>query len=150
MGINMTKVRDTRIKNTSIRIMFYNIPCIQNQVVFRKLSYVVKIFRREGSHLPNRLLTAWCNHPSKHGMPLLTNKMYLDRNPRLIISDVDKTGLLLCLGCHALNTDLLATLKHMANTTPDGPPNTPDADEVVPPQSNYESSLPPLPHHRHD
>ena len=47
LWINTTKVRDTRIKNTSIRIMFYNIPCIRNQVVFRKLSYVVKIFRRK-------------------------------------------------------------------------------------------------------
>ena len=150
MGINMTKVRDMRIKNTYIRIMFYNIPCIRNQVAFRQLSYVGKIFRRKGSHLPTRLLTAWCNHPRKSGWPLLTNKMSLDRNFRPIIPDVDKTGLLLCLGCHALDTDLLATLKHMANTTPDGPPNTPDADEVVPPHSNYESSLPPLPHHRHD
>ena len=47
MKINMTKVRDMNINNTSIRIMFYNIPCIRNQVAFRKLSYVVKIFRRK-------------------------------------------------------------------------------------------------------
>ena len=50
LGINMTKLRDMRINNTSIRIMFYNIPCIRSQVAFRKLSYVGKIFRREGSH----------------------------------------------------------------------------------------------------
>ena len=34
LGINMTKVRDMRIKNTSIRIIFYNITCIRNQVAF--------------------------------------------------------------------------------------------------------------------
>ena len=80
LGINMTKVRDMRIKNTSVWIIFYNIPCIRNQLAFRQLSYVGKNFWREESHVLNRLLTAWSNHPRKRGQPLLMNKMSLARN----------------------------------------------------------------------
>ena len=147
LGINMTKVRDMRIKNKSIRIMFYNIPCIRNQATFRQLSYVGKIFRCKWPHLPTGLLKAWCNHPGNRGRPLLTNKMSLARNLRLIIPDVDDTGSLLFWGYHALETghwcNLLAALKHPENTTPYGPPNTPDANADVPPHSNSESSPPP-------
>ena len=142
LGINMTKVREMRIKNKSIRVAFYNIPCVRNQIAFRQLSYIGKIFRRDGSHLPNRLLMAWCNHPRKRGRPLLTNKMPLVRNLQLIIPEVDDAGSLASWGFHALDTghwnNLLATLKHPANTTPDGPPNMHEADEEanVPPHSN--------------
>ena len=142
LGINMIKVRYMRIKNTSIRIMFYNIPCILNQVAFQQLSYVCNIFRHEEYHVPTRLLTAWSNHPRKRGRPLLKNKMSLARNLRLIIPNVEDTGSLSGWGFHALDTghwrNLLATLKHPANTTPDGPPNTPDVDRDVPPYSNTE------------
>ena len=137
LGINMTKVRDTRIKNTSIQIMFYNIPWIRNQVAFWKLYYIGKIFRREESHIPTCLLTAWSNHPRRRGQPLLMNKMSLANNLQLIILDVDKTGSLSGWGFHTLDTGhwrkFLATLKHLANMTPDGPPNTPDVDTEATP-----------------
>ena len=146
LGINMTKVRNMRIKNTSIRIILYNIPYIWDQVLFRKLTSVGKILRRKWSHLPTQLLTAWCNHPRKRGRPLLTKNMSLDRNLCLIIPDVDKTGFLPFWGYHALNTghwrDLLATLKNPSNTTPVDPPNTLDANTDVPPHSNSESFTP--------
>ena len=150
LGINMTKVRDMRIKNTFIRIMFYNIPCIRNQVAFWKLYYIGKIFRREESHIPTCLLTAWSNHPMKHGQPLLTNKMSLYRNLWLVIPDVDETGSLLGWGFHALDTghwrNLLATLKYLKNTTPDVPSNIPYVNTDVPPYSNTElSPSPPRP-----
>ena len=135
--IYMTKVRDMRIKNTFIRLMFYNIPCIRNQVAFQKLSYIGKIFRRKESHVPNCLLMAWSNLTRKRGQPLLMNKISLARNLRLIIPDIDKIGSLSGWGLHALNTghwrNPLATLNHPSNTTPDGPPNTPDVDTDVPP-----------------
>ena len=138
LGINTTKVRDQRINNTSIRIMFYNIPCIQNQVAFRQLSYIGKIFQREGYHLPTQLLTDWCNHLRKCGWPLLTNKLSLARIISLIIPGVDETGSTSFWGYHTLNTghwrDLIATLKHPANTTPYSPQNIPDADADVPPR----------------
>ena len=134
----MTKVRDTRIKNTSIRIILYNIPYIWDQVLFRKLTSVGKILRRKWSHLPTQLLTDWCNHLRKCGWPLLTNKLSLARIISLIIPGVDETGSTSFWGYHTLNTghwrDLIATLKHLANRTPGIPPNTPDADADVPPR----------------
>ena len=140
-----------RIKNTSIWIMFYKIPCIRNQVAFRQLYYVGKIFRSEDSHIPTCLLTDCSNQPRKRGWPLIKNNMSLARNFQLIISDVDETGSMSGWGLHALDTDnwrnLIATLNHPANTTPDGTPNTPDVDTAVTPYSNTE--LPPPPHHRH-
>ena len=150
LGINVTKVRDMRINNISIRIMFYNIPCIRNQVVLQQLSYVGKIFQHKDSHVPTRLLTAWSNYPRKHGRPLLTNKMSLARKLQIIVLDVYDTGSLLRWVFHALDTgqwhNLLATLKHTTNMRPYGPPNTPDVDTDVPPYSNTESSpSPPIP-----
>ena len=74
------------------------------------------------------------------------NKISLARNLQLIIPDIDKIGSLSGWGLHALNTghwrNPLATLNHPSNTTPDGPPNTPDVNTDVPPYSNTES--PPL------
>ena len=99
---------------------------------------------------PTRLLTAWCNHPRKRGRPLLTHKMSLARNLRLIIPEVDEGGALSIWGFHALDTghwhDLLATLKHPANTTPDGPPDVKAGNSDTSSPSNAESSpLPPPP-----
>ena len=133
----MTKVRDMKINNTSIRIMFYNMPCIRNQVALRHISYDAKIFRREGSHLPTQLLAVWFNYPRKCGRPLLTNNMFLARNLCLIIPYVDNTGSLSCWGYRTLNTfhwrDLIATLKH-----PESSKKTPDANVDWPPHSNSE------------
>ena len=62
LGIKMIQVREHQIKNSHIRTMFYNISCVKNQVAFRQLTYVDKILRREGSRIPMRLLTAWCDN----------------------------------------------------------------------------------------
>ena len=63
--------------------------------------------------------------------------MSLARIISLIFPYIEETGSLSCWGYHTLNTshwrDLLATLKHLENTTLDGAPNTPDADANVPP-----------------
>ena len=146
LGISMVKVREMNITNTYVRRKFYKIPCIRNQFAFRQLSYVGKIFQREGTHLPTRLLTAWCDHPRKRGRPLLTHKMSLARNLRLIITEVDEGGALSSWGSHTLDTghwnDLLATLKHPANTTPYDPPDMSASDADTSPSSNAESPPP--------
>ena len=107
---------DMRIKNTSIKVMFYNIPCIRNQVAFQELSYVVNILWSKEFHIPTRLLTSCSNHPRKRCRPLLTNNISLARNLQIIVLDVYKTGSLLGWGFHALDTgywcNFLATLKH--------------------------------------
>ena len=45
LRIKMCQVIDRHIKNASIRKKFYNIPRIKNQIAFRQLTYLGKIFR---------------------------------------------------------------------------------------------------------
>ena len=92
LNINMVQGRERHIKNSHIRVMFYNIPCVRNQVAFRKLIYVGKVLCCEESHVPTILLTAWCNNPRKRGGQLLTNKDSLVCNLRLIILSIDDAG----------------------------------------------------------
>ena len=65
LGIKMGQVRERHIKNAHIHTMFYNIPCVKNQLAFRQFTYVGKILRQEGSHVPTRLLTTWCDNLRK-------------------------------------------------------------------------------------
>ena len=46
LWIKMEQVRERHIKNSHICTMFYKIPCVRNQVVFNKLTYLGKIIRR--------------------------------------------------------------------------------------------------------
>ena len=141
----MVQVRERHIKNSRIWVMFYNIPCVRNQVAFKQLTYVGKLLRREASHVPTRFLTAWCNNPRKRGRPLLTNKDTLFRNLRLIILSVDNAGSVATWGFHALDASywflLVAPLNHPANTTPDYPPEDKETDRN-PSQSSSSSSPP--------
>ena len=154
----MGQVRERHIKNSHIRMMFYNIPCMRNQVLFRNLTYVGKILRHEKSHVPTRFLTAWCDNPRKRGGQLLTNKDSLVWNLQLIIPGIDDVGSVSTWGFHALDATywflLLATLKYPANTTPDHPPNKQedhrDASQYTPsttspPQAPSPSQPPNLP-----
>ena len=67
LKIRMSEVIKQHITNTSIREKFYNIPTIKKQIALRQLTYLGKIFRREESHIPTRLLTVWCDHQRKSG-----------------------------------------------------------------------------------
>ena len=73
-GTRIGQVRECHIKNSHIRKMFYNIPCVRNQVAFKQLTYVGKIMRCERSHVPTIILTSWCDNPRKRGGQFLTNK----------------------------------------------------------------------------
>ena len=102
--------------------MFYNIPCVRNQVAFSKFTYVGKILRREGSHVPTRLLTAWCDNPMKRGGRLITNKDSIVKNLRLVLPNVNDFGSLSTWVFHTLDAKywflLLLILKHPSNQTP--------------------------------
>ena len=89
LDIQMVQVRECHIKNSHICLMFYNIPCVRNQLLFRQLTYVGKIMRRKRSHVATRFLTAWCDKPMKRGGQLMTNKDRLVQNLRLIVPGVD-------------------------------------------------------------
>ena len=99
--------------------MFYNIPYVRNHVAFSQLTYVGKILRQEGSHVPTRLLTAWCDDSRKQGGQLVTNKDILVKNLRLILPYVDDTGSLSTCKFHALDAKywflLLSILRHPSN-----------------------------------
>ena len=128
----MGQVRECHIENSHICTMFYNIPCVRNQVAFRQLTYVGKIIRREGSHVPTRLLTAWCYYPRKRGGQLVTNKDILLKNLRLVLPNVDNAGSLSTWGFHALDAKywflLLLILKHPSNQMPENPDYGQEAD----------------------
>ena len=98
--------------------MFYNIPCVKNQVAFRQLTYIGKILRREGSHVPTRLLTLWCDSLRKRGVQLVMNKESIVKNPRLVLPDVDDAGSMSAWGFQTLDAKywflLLWTLKHLS------------------------------------
>ena len=85
----MRHVIEHRIKNEQVCEMFFNITTIRNEIAFRQLTYIGKIVRRESTHIPTRLLTAWCDHPRKVGRPLLTNKQCIIINIKIVIPEVD-------------------------------------------------------------
>ena len=116
LKIKMIKVFGQHITNTSIRGKFYNIPTIKNQIALQQLTHLSKIFHREYSHIPTRLLTVWCNHPRKVGRPIFTNKQYMVRNIQQVIPNVDAYGAMSTWGFHALDAqhwnNLLNILRH--------------------------------------
>ena len=125
--------------------MSFNIPTIRNQIAFCQLTYIRKTARRESTHIPTRLLTAWCDHPRKVGRPILTNKQCIVQNIQLIIPEVDNDGALASWGFNVLDASfwntLLRTLKHPGNDPPKSPPNTyfPQTNS----SPNYNGSHPP-------
>lgn len=125
--------------------MVYHSPqCTQN---------IGKILRREGSHIPSRLLTAWCKNPRKVERPILSNKKCISQNLRLIIPRINDAGLLSEWGFHALDTSLwnalLETLKHPFCEAPHFPPNTSEDNNIprhdVTPHFTPSSPSPPTP-----
>ena len=83
--------------------MFYNIPCVKNQVAFRQFTYVGKILRQERYHVLTRLLNAWCDNPRKRGGQIVMNKDRVVKNLWLILPDVDDAGSLSTWGFHTLD-----------------------------------------------
>ena len=104
LKIRMSEVIEQHITNTSIRDKFYNIPTIKKQIALRQLTYLGKIFRREESHIPTRLLTVWCDHQRKSGRPILTNKQSMVWNIQQVVPNVDAQGTMSTWGFHALDT----------------------------------------------
>ena len=58
LGIKMSQVRVSHTKNDAVRVIFYNIPCIPNQIAHWQLTFIGGVLRREGFHIPTRLLTS--------------------------------------------------------------------------------------------
>ena len=148
MKINMSKVFEQHITNTSIREKFYNIPTIENQIALRQLTYLGKIFRKEYSYIPTRLLTVWCDHPRKVVRPILTNNQCMLRNIHQVIPNVDAYGAMSTWVFNALDAqhwnDLLNTLRQSSFKQPENDPNTPQ-ENYAPPQEQTRRSPTPTP-----
>ena len=138
LNIRMSEVIEQHIKKASIRKKFFNIPTIKKQIALRQLTYLGKIFCREESHIPTHLLTVWCDHQRKAGLPILTNKQSRVRNIQQVIPNVDAHGTMSTWGFHALDTqhwnDLLNTLQHPLFNPPENDPNKQQEDNVPPPK----------------
>lgn len=122
------------MKNDSVRMISYNIPCIRNQIAHRRLTFIGKVLLWEGSHILMRLITSWCDNPRRRGRLLFTNKMSLVCNFQLILPNVDDASSIATWDFHALDRaqwlGLVATLEHPASSAPDTPPVPPDCDGV--------------------
>ena len=146
----MGQVRERHIKNSHTCTMFYNIPCIRNQVTFRQLTYAGKILCREKSHIPTIFLTAWYDNPRKRGGQLMMNSNSLVRKLQLIIPEIDDAKSVSTSGFCDIDTTclflLLATLKHPANMTPNHPSNKQEANPDAPQPTPFTPSPPWLSH----
>ena len=142
----MSEVIEQHITHTSIREKFYNIPRIKKQIALRQLTCLGKIFRQEESHIPTRLLTVWCDHQRKSGLPILTNKQSMVRNIQQVIPNVDTHGTMSTWRFYALDTqhwnDLMNTLRHPSFNPPENDPNKPQEDNVPLPKQTQRSSIP--------
>ena len=138
LKIRMSEVIEQHITNTSIRKKFFNIPTIKKQITLRQLTYLGKIFCREESHIPTRLLTVWCDHQRKAGRAILTNKQSMVRNIQQVIPNVDTHGTMSTWVFHALDTqhrnELLNTLRHSSFNPPENDPIKQQEDNVPPPK----------------
>ena len=94
LKITITEVIEDHITNASLRMRFFNIPTIPNQIAKRQLTFIGKVVRNSEDQIPTQLLTAWSDHKRKRGGVLQNNKKNLAQNIRLIIPGAAKDGLL--------------------------------------------------------
>ena len=145
-----TKGDESVFDDYNRRNSLYNISTIKKQIALRQLTYLGKIFRREESHIPTRLLTVRCDHQRKAGRPILTNKQSMVRNIQQVIPNVDARGTMSTWGFHALDTqhwnDILITLRHPSFNPPENDPNKPQEDNVPQPKKHEDIQYRPSPH----
>ena len=88
----MLEVKEERITNAEVRGRLFNIPTIQNQIEKCQLTFIGKVVRNSDLQLPTKLLLAWCNHKSKRGDVLHSNKRSIVQHLELILPCIGKTG----------------------------------------------------------
>ena len=71
----MFQVKWEKIMNDQVRKRFYDIPCVENMIAARLLSFIGKAVRDPNPLRPTKLmLTTCCNNSRKRGRPYTTNK----------------------------------------------------------------------------
>ena len=58
LKITTTQIIEDRITNDSLRMRFFNIPSIRNQIAKRQLAFIGKVVRNTDNQIPTQLLTA--------------------------------------------------------------------------------------------
>ena len=75
LKISMFQVKRERITNDQVRQRFYDIPCVENMIAARLLSFIGKAVQDPYPLQPTKLmLTTCCNNNRKRGRPYTTNK----------------------------------------------------------------------------
>jgi hypothetical protein len=92
LGINMEKVKNERIKNTSIRKAFCNILPVEYYIKRRVWNFIGKIVRQEHDHLPKKLMGAWIRCPRKTGQPQKSCRNLAVSTLRMMIPEMSKEG----------------------------------------------------------
>jgi hypothetical protein len=80
LNLLMSGVKEGRIRNKKVRQMFYDIPCIQNMIAARQLSFIGKVVQEPYDAPARRMLTACCQHKRKIRRPYLHNKDIIVRH----------------------------------------------------------------------
>ena len=71
----MYQVKKERITNDQVRKRFYDIPCVENMIAARLLSFIGKAVQDHHPLQPTKLmLTTCCKNKRKPGRPYTTNK----------------------------------------------------------------------------
>jgi hypothetical protein len=80
LQINMTRVKDERLRNCRVREMFYNIPCVRNMIAARQMDFVGKMICGPPDRPSRNMITACCNHKQRVGRPQTTGKNFMVEN----------------------------------------------------------------------
>ena len=84
LKITITEVIEDPITNASLRMRFFNIPTIRNQIAKRQLTFIGKVVRKSEDQIPTQLLTDWSDHKRKRGGVLQNNKKNLIRREAFV------------------------------------------------------------------
>ena len=88
----MQQVQDEKIKNETVRKLFFNIPSTKEYIAIRQSSFLGKILRHpKPTHLPKQLLPAWVNNKRPVGPPITTNKKSFLKSITMLYSANSKT-----------------------------------------------------------
>ena len=75
LKISMFQAKRERITNDQVRKRFYDIPCVENMIAARLLSFIGKAVQNPYPLWPTKLmLTTCCNNNRKREPPYTTNK----------------------------------------------------------------------------
>ena len=75
LKISKFQVKRERITNDQVRKQFYDVPCVENMIAARLLSFIGKAVRDPCPLRPTKLmLTTCCNNNRKRGRPYTTTK----------------------------------------------------------------------------